>query len=91
RNQPLMNLQAARSLPTLWMYGEDSKTCGVQQVCDSMSVLHAASLKADVRQYPCGDDLLTNMLVDTNAWLMEQVTKQPANSDQTSAESFSRN
>ena len=38
----------------------------------------AAGLSVTLRQYPCGDELLTNMLVDTNSWLMGLVTRQPA-------------
>ncbi|MEM7557783.1 MAG: PHB depolymerase family esterase [Planctomycetota bacterium] len=92
RNQPLTNLAQARKLPTLWIYGEDSKTCGVQRVCESMSMLHSAALSVDIRQYPCGDELLSNMLVDTNAWLMEQVTSQPSVPDHAPTQpSFSEN
>lgn len=91
RNRPLANIEAARKLSTLWLYGEESKNCGVQQVCESLQVMHGASLAADVRQYPCGDDLLANMLVDVNAWVMERVTNQPANTSSVAEESFSRN
>lgn len=91
QNQPLTNLHAARTLPALWMYGEDSETCGTDRVCESMSIMHSANLKADIRQYPCADDLLTNMLVDMNGWLMERITHQPASSGQVATESFSRN
>jgi hypothetical protein len=73
------------------MYGEESGQCGVQQVCQSLPVLHSASLKADIRQYPCGDDLLSNMLVDMNNWLMERVTQQPSSSESHVEQSFSQN
>ena len=91
RNQPLMNLAAARYLDTLWMYGADSAQCGVKHVCESLPVLHSACLRAELRQYPCGDDLLSNMLVDMNNWVMERVTRQPSRSESSVAESFSRN
>ncbi len=90
-HQPLTNLQAARDLPTLWMYGGESHSCGIQQVCHTLPILHAASLAVDIRQYPCGNELLSNMLVDTNSWLMEQVTRQPCTSETLQEESFSRN
>lgn len=90
-NQPLTNLHFARQLPTLWLYGEQSKECGVQQVCETLPMLHSAKLGVDIRQYPCGTELLSNMLVDVNSWLMSKVTQQPASETPTAAESFSQN
>lgn len=90
-NQPLAKLAAARHLPTLWMYGEESLRCGVDHICETLPILHAGRLSAHMRQYPCGDELLTNMLSDMNSWLMERVTKQPARFDEIKEESFSRN
>jgi phospholipase/carboxylesterase len=91
QNQPLSNFEHAKSLSTLWMYGADSASCGIPQVCDTLPILHAASLSVDIRQYPCGNELLSNMLCDLNGWLMERVTSQPANLETTVEESFSRN
>lgn len=91
RNQPLLNLERARDLPSLWLYGAQSKDCGVSQVCETLPVMHSASLSVDIRQYSGGDELMSNMLVDVNAWVMEQVTRQPASTEPTRVESFSRN
>lgn len=90
-NQPLTNLGEARELSTLWMYGAHSECCGIQRVCDSLPILHSASLPVDIRQYPCGDELLSNMLVDVNSWVMERVTSTPAENSRVEEESFSRN
>ena len=90
-NHPLTSLDSARELPTLWMYGSESERCGIKQVCESLPLLHSARLAVDIRQYPCGDELLTNMLIDTNAWVMERVTNQPAALSSLPEESFSRN
>lgn len=90
-NHPLTNYSTARDLPTLWMYGGDSATCGIDKVCDSLPVMHAASLSVDIRQYPCGDELLTNMLSDANSWIMERVTNQPTVSEIATEANFSRN
>ena len=90
-NQPLANLAAALHLPALWMYGEESVCCGVDHVCDMLPILHSARLSVDMRQYPCGDELLTNMLSDMNSWLMARVTKQPPRFEEIHEESFSRN
>lgn len=90
-NRPLANFENARDLPTLWMYGAESQRCGIQRVCETLPVLHSASLAVDIRQYPCGDELLSNMLQDTNSWLMERVTSQPAATETTEEVSFSQN
>ena len=90
-HQPLKNLSAARQLPVLWMYGQDSEKCGVDHICQTLPLLHAARLNASLRQYPSGDELLTNMLSDMNHWIMERVTNQPAAPEPTVEESFSRN
>lgn len=89
-NQSLVRLQQARNLPILWLYGENSETCNINDICQTLPLLHSASLTVDIRQYPCRDELLTNMLSDTNAWLMEQVTNQPSRSE-TQQETFSEN
>lgn len=91
RNQPLSNIDKARDLATMWMYGAESPTCGISQVCETLPILHSASLSIDIRQYPCGNELLSNMLLDINSWVMEQVTNQPAQFDVIAEESFSRN
>ncbi len=90
-HQPLNNLAAVRQLPLLWMYGDASKKCGVDHICETLPLLHAARIRASIRQYPAKDELLTNMLNDMNHWLMERVTSQPAAMENTVEESFSRN
>ena len=90
-NQPLNNLASARQLPILWMYGQESHNCGVEHICETLPLLHAARMGATIRQYPVGDELLTNMLSDLNHWLMEQVTNQPTRTENFVEESFSRN
>jgi phospholipase/carboxylesterase len=87
----LANLAEARSLPILWMYGQHSERCGIQQVCEVLPVLHTAGLGLDIRQYPCGDELLTNMLSDTNSWMMQQITRQPVEPVEIPSETFSSN
>lgn len=89
--QPLCNLDSVRELRSLWMVGAQSANCGVQHMCEALPVMHSASLAVDIRQYPCGNELLSNMLFDTNNWLMERVTSQPANFETSVEESFSKN
>ncbi len=91
QHQPLSKLAEARHLPTLWMYGDKSDGCGVDHICETLPVLHAARLALHIRQYPGGDEVLTNMLSDMNSWLMERVTNQPACFQETRESSFSQN
>ncbi len=89
---PLVNYNCLSQVPTLWMYGADSSACGVDHVCQSLPIMHAARLSVDIRQYPCRDELLSNMLSDANSWMMGLVTKQSSPSVEQSCEtSFSNN
>ncbi len=91
QHRPLSNLASARTLPSLWMVGAQSPNCGVGHMCDALPVMHSASLPVDIRQYQCGNELLSNMLLDANSWLMERVTSQPAKFEDSVEESFSQN
>jgi phospholipase/carboxylesterase len=71
---PLARLAAARDSRLLLMHCRDSVTYTVQDVCDELSLFHAAGMSVTVRQYPCADELTTQMLRDLDVWLMEQVT-----------------
>jgi hypothetical protein len=56
------------------MHCRDSEIYSVDQVCEELSLFHAAGMSVTLRQYPCGDELTTQMLRDLDVWLMEQVT-----------------
>jgi phospholipase/carboxylesterase len=71
---PLARLQLARRSRLLIMHCRDSETYRVEQVCQELSLFHAAGMSVTLRQYPCGDELTTQMFRDLDAWLMEQVT-----------------
>ena len=64
----------ARRSRLLIMHCRDSETYSVEQVCQELSLFHAAGMSVTLRQYPCGDELTTQMLHDLDVWLMEQVT-----------------
>lgn len=73
-NAPLARLQAARASRLLMMHCRDSATYSVDRVCEELALFHAAGMSVTLRQYPCGDELTTQMLRDLDVWLMEQVT-----------------
>ena len=67
------------------MHCRDSQTYRVERVCDELALFHAAGMSVTLRQYPCGDELTTQMLRDLDVWLMEQVTGVSTTAEQQSA------
>jgi phospholipase/carboxylesterase len=71
---PLARLAAARASRLLIMHCRDSATYPVDRLCGELALFHAAGMSVTLRQYPCDDELTTQMLHDLDVWLMEQVT-----------------
>jgi len=71
---PLGQLENARRLPLFFAQGRDSENYPIDLACQELRLFHAAGLGVTVRQYPCGDELDTQMLKDMDAWMMEHVT-----------------
>ncbi|MCE9525724.1 MAG: hypothetical protein K8R36_06685 [Planctomycetales bacterium] len=82
---PLMNLHSLRDLPLFLAYCRDSEIYNSDDLCDELPLFHAAALKVAIRQYPCGDELTTQMLADMDAWMMERVTGIPACTEESAA------
>jgi phospholipase/carboxylesterase len=78
---PLSRLAAIRRSRLLIMHCRDSQAYPVDRVCQELALFHAAGLSVTLRQYPCGDELTTQMLSDLDVWVMEQVTGVPAASE----------
>ena len=75
---PLGNLVAARRLGVFLATGRGSEEYPAIQVCDDLRLLHTAGLSITLRQYPCGHELMPQMLSDINRWVMEQISPPPA-------------
>ncbi len=71
---PLTRLDEARSLPLFIAQGRDSEQYPIERVCEELQLFHVAGLSVTLRQYPCGDELNTQMLSDMDRWMMEIVT-----------------
>lgn len=71
---PLSMLAAARRLPLFIAHCRDSVRYPIERLCDELKLFHTAGLGATIRQYPCGDEVTTQMLHDVDVWLMERVT-----------------
>jgi len=72
---PLRNLGLCEQLPILLMHCHESTYYTEQQLCGDIRLGHSAGLKMDVREYLCGDGIMTDMLEDMNGWVMGQVLK----------------
>ena len=75
-------LHSLRDLPLFLAYCRDSETYSEGNLCDELPLFHAAALKVAIRQYPCGDELTTQMLADMDAWMMERVTGIPSHAEE---------
>jgi phospholipase/carboxylesterase len=71
---PLAQLVRARGLKLLLSTGRESRRYPPKRVCENLRLLYAAGMSISLRQYPCGDDLTTQMLGDIDRWIMEQLT-----------------
>jgi len=71
---PLGNLVAARRLAIFLAAGRTSRKYTAAHVCRDLRLLHAAGLSISLRQYPCGHELMPQMLSDVDRWIIEQIT-----------------
>ena len=73
-NMPLIRLAQIRKFPLLLAHCRDSQSYPIDRVCQELKLFHAAAMCVTLRQYPCDDEMTTQMLADLDRWLMEQVT-----------------
>jgi hypothetical protein len=71
---PLVHLDQVRQLPLFIAHCRDSATYPVEQTCEELRLFHAAGLHVTLRQYPCDDEMDTQMLHDMDVWMMELIT-----------------
>jgi phospholipase/carboxylesterase len=71
---PFCNLVAARRLGIFLATGRGSLAYPATQVCEDLRLLHTAGVSITVRQYPCGHELMPQMLADVDRWIIEQIT-----------------
>jgi phospholipase/carboxylesterase len=80
-HSPLGHYDAARHLWVLMASGRASVGYSAEQVCEDLRLLHAAGISTTLRQYPCGQELMPQMLADLNRWIIEQLQPQPTAAD----------
>ena len=72
-NRPLRNVNHLRQLACFLATSRSSLTYPELDVCRDLRLLHSAGCTVALRQYPCGDELTTQMLADLDRWMMELV------------------
>ena len=72
-NCPLRRVNELRGLPLLLASGLESQAYDEVRLCRDLRLLHSAGFTVVLRQYLCGDELMTDMLSDLNSWMMEIV------------------
>jgi phospholipase/carboxylesterase len=85
-SKPFGNLVEARRLGILLASGRHSREYPARQVCDDLRLLYTAGLSVTLRQYPCGHELMPQMLSDMDRWIIEQITPRSEPREQTEAE-----
>ena len=72
-NLPLRQWASIRHLPTLLTVGNQSDVFTTEQAGKTLALYHAAGMPIAVRDYPCGQELTGEMLLEVNRWIMERV------------------
>lgn len=57
----------------MFAVGQQSLEFSPEQASSDLKLLHAAGLSVSLRQYPCAQEISTQMLQDVNRWIMERV------------------
>lgn len=78
---PLARLPQLRQTRILISHCRDSETYTTDRICRELALFHAAGMSATLRQYPCSDELTTQMLSDVDGWLMEQITGERSDAE----------
>jgi len=72
---PLRRYACARKLPVFLATCRDSVEYPDREVCQDLRLFHVAGIQVTLRQYPCGDEMTTNMLSDMDHWVMESLSR----------------
>ena len=76
---PLSRLQEVRRLNLFVACGRHAQQYTSDEVCRNLRLFHSAGISVTVRQYPCGDEIIPQMLSDMDRWVMDQILPpQPA-------------
>ncbi len=71
--RPFARLHELRGMNIFLATGRHSQLYPERDVCRDLRLFHSAAMSVNLRQYPCGDDVTTDMLADMDRWIMEQI------------------
>ncbi|MEL6895943.1 MAG: hypothetical protein AAFP90_07565 [Planctomycetota bacterium] len=74
-------LYPPRKLPMMWALATRSESYCPMEMEHSLRRIAAASVRADIRQYVCDDELMSHVLADVNRWIMQVVTSENSPAD----------
>jgi len=77
-HRPFVQLLEARRLPVFLAVGRDSEEYSPNRACEDLRLFHTAGISVALRQYPCGQQAIPQMLRDVDRWIMEQISASPA-------------
>lgn len=83
---PLGRYAEARRLPLFLACGRDSASYPLEQVCRDLRLFHSAGMAVALRQYPCGQELASQMLCDLDRWIMDQIAPTSCTADSRGAD-----
>lgn len=72
---PFGQLAEVRRLGVFLASGRTSRQYPAAQVCEDLRLMHTAGLSITLRQYPCGHELMPQMLADVDRWIIERITQ----------------
>ena len=78
---PLSRIHEARHVPVFVACGRSGQRYATDEICDNLRLLHTAGISVTLRQYPCGDEVMPQMLSDMDRWVMEQILPPPPATD----------
>ena len=90
RYAPLSRVLECRQLRLFLASARDSSNYPPDRVCADLRLIHSAGIAISLRQYPCADELTTNMLADMDRWIMEHVTSSEPASTSAGTGSYGR-
>jgi phospholipase/carboxylesterase len=70
---PLARINESRKVAILLASALDSSLYPPERVARDLRLFYTAGMAVTLRQYPCGDEVTTQMLVDINTWVMDRI------------------
>lgn len=73
QHTPLVRLVDARRLQVFLACGRHSDVYPTATACDNLRLIYTAGMDVDLREYPCGHEIMPDMLAAMDRWMMDRV------------------